>query len=170
MDLAERFWICRAQQTGQRYTLPMKRGSAQNLSDVVQKSPVLAELSGRIAVMAAVQNTLQARWPALDCRVLSMRDGVLNLSMRSAALAAKARQLEPSMLGAVQRVNPTIRSIRFRPAKNDGTVRLAQAHSTRERQIADDALESLQFAASEMNPGPLRLALERMIRRQLSQR
>lgn len=147
----------------------MKKPPARHLSTVLQNSPILAELSARVEIMAAVQKALGTEWSGLHLRVLSMRDGCLNLATKSAAVAAKARQMEPSMLAVAQRVNPSIQTIRFKPDKSGPASLGAIEPNPRNRQIGSECLEQIQMAASEMAVGPTRAALERLIRRQLSQ-
>lgn len=145
----------------------MKQRRVQNLGDVIAGSNVLSELSARVALMARVQQSLQSHWPALTLTVLSMRDGILTLTAPSNAVSAKARQFEPSILAAAQRINPALQSVRFKAGKPSPAPRLAA--STRDRVISCDTLEQLQMTASDMEPGAIRSALERLIRRQLNQ-
>lgn len=145
----------------------MKQRRVQNLGDVIAGSSVLSELSARVALMARVQQSLQSHWPALTLTVLSMRDGILTLTAPSNAVSAKARQFEPSILAAAQRINPALQSVRFKAGKPSPVSRPAM--STRNRVISCDTLEQLQMTASDMEPGTIRSALERLIRRQLNQ-
>lgn len=149
----------------------MKPSRAQDLGTVIARSDVLSELNARVALMARVQQALQLQWPALPLRVLSMRDGVLTLTAPGNAVVAKARQLEPSLLGAAQRVNPSLQSVRFKANRQPAAD--AASHATgppRSRQISADSLEHIQMAASSVGDGSVRSALERIIRRQLGGR
>ena len=148
----------------------MKQRSARSLSQVMGSSPALAEIGSRVTLMAAVQQVLNRQWPEMDLRVLSMRDGVLKVVTRSIAGAAKARQRAPSILSAVQRENPAIQSVRFRTEKSAVTHSEPAVAQRRPREIRSESLESLQMAASALEPGPVKRALERMIRRQLGSR
>jgi hypothetical protein len=96
-----------------------------------------------------------------------MRDGILTLTSPSNAVSAKARQFEPSILAVARRINPTLESVRFKAGKPQRAPR--PVFSGRSRTISSESLEQLQMTASEMEPGATRNALERLIRRQLTQ-
>jgi|GEM_PF-5461786 len=137
------------------------------LSEAVQNHPDLAELTRRIELLTQIQQVLDSQWRSMALTVLSIRDGVANINTANASIATKARQMAPSILAAIQRVNSTISEVRFKPLKA-GAVAALPPKETINREISTDTLEQLQMAASQMDAGPTRAALQRLINRHLS--
>ncbi len=137
------------------------------LGEAVQSNPDLAELARRIELLTEIQQVLDSQWRSMNLAVLSIRDGVANINTVNASIAAKARQMAPSVLAAIQRVNSTISEVRFKPAKA-GVASNAPVRERIDREISSDALEQLQMAASQIDQGPTRAALERLIQRHLA--
>lgn len=137
------------------------------LADAVQSNPDLAELTRRIALLTEIQQVLDSQWRSMGLAVLSIRDGVANINTANASIATKARQIAPSVLAAVQRVNSTIAEVRFKPLKASAATHPPIRERT-DREISSDALEQLQMAASQIDEGPTRAALERLIQRHLA--
>jgi hypothetical protein len=136
------------------------------LSEAVQNHPDLAELTRRIELLTQVQQVLDSQWRSMELAILSIRDGVANINTANASIATKARQMAPSILAAIQRVNSTIAEVRFKPVKT-GSNAAPQPKATINREISNDALEHLQMAASQLDAGPTRAALQRLINRHL---
>lgn len=136
------------------------------LSQAVQSHPDLAELTRRIELLTQVQQVLDTQWRSMALAILSIRDGVANINTANASIATKARQMAPTILAAIQRVNSTISEVRFKPLKT-GQVAAPPPKVAVTREISSDALEQLQMAASQMDAGPTRAALQRLIHRHL---
>ncbi|MEZ5739671.1 MAG: hypothetical protein R3E68_09610 [Burkholderiaceae bacterium] len=72
------------------------------------------------------------------------RQDTLVLATRSAAMAAKCRQLEPSLLAAVRPVHPGLTRLRVKPMPGNPLVDPPRAAATPGRRIQPHGLESLQ--------------------------
>lgn len=138
---------------------------ARHLMAALSDNPEMRDLGARLALMLAVRDCLARGWPDLPLTPVSVRDGVLRLATPNAALAAKCRQSAPSILLAVRRVYPEVEEVRF-SARPQATLPVA-APSDRPRELSAETLEKLQYAASELPDGPVRAALQRMVRRRL---
>ena len=141
---------------------------AVSLRDAVQSHPDLAELTRRIERLTEIQQVLDSQWRSMELAVLSIRDEVANINTANASIATKARQMAPSILAAIQRVNSTISEVRFKPLKASSAAS-APARASVNREISNEALEQLQMAASQIGPGPTCDALERLIKRHLGE-
>jgi hypothetical protein len=110
-----------------------------------------------------MQGAIDARWPAMRLRVLAVRDDTLVLQAPNPALAAKCRQVGPSLIEAVAGHAPGVRQVKVKAAPRSE----APPPARRDKHLDEAALENLQDAASSLPEGRLRAALQRMIRRQL---
>ncbi|MEZ5658602.1 MAG: hypothetical protein R3E83_08745 [Burkholderiaceae bacterium] len=112
--------------------------------------------------LAAMQREIDARWPAMRLSVLAVHDDTLVLSAPNSALAAKSRQVAPSLIAAVAGFAPGLNKIRVKAVPPP-----PPAPARPGKEIGEHALEQLQAVASELPEGRLRRALQRMIKRQL---
>ncbi|MEZ5651007.1 MAG: hypothetical protein R3E87_10715 [Burkholderiaceae bacterium] len=115
--------------------------------------------------LIAMQREIDARWPGMRLTVLSVHDDTLVLCAPNSALAAKSRQIVPSLIEAVAGYAPGLAKVRVKALPPPAAPPRPRAVKV----IGEQALEQLQGTASELAAGPLRNALQRLIRRQLDQ-
>lgn len=138
------------------------------LIDHFERDHSFEALRAQAARLQAMQRAIDDRWPAMRLTVLAVRDDSLVVQTPSPALAAKCRQVAPSLLEAVAGWAPGLSRVRVRAAT--GASLPAPPRPARpERAIGEQALETLQSMTSDLPAGPLRKALQRMIRRQLGE-
>lgn len=117
--------------------------------------------------LSALERDLQQLQPRLGLKPLKLANQILVVTAGSAAVAARLRQFEPSLVEGLRARGWLVGRIRFRPiAIHDVAppqVRTKEAISA----ASLDALQSLE--ATEMNP-ELSAALSSFVRRQKSYR
>ncbi|MFA5241869.1 MAG: DUF721 domain-containing protein [Sulfuricella sp.] len=139
--------------------------SVRKLQSYLTSTTSLAALAERIAHVSKLQRLWERLAPpplAQMCRVSGLQDRILVLYANNGAIAAKIRQLAPTVLEKFQkngvevtailvRVQADFRPLRERPPK---TLRLGSAGAASLRQLAVQLEES-----------PLKRALEAMLER-----
>lgn len=139
--------------------------SVRKLQSYFSSTAGLAVLAGRVARLSELQHAWEMlALPPLArmCRVSGLQDGVLVVYANNGAIAAKVRQLAPTLLEKFQkkglevtailvRVQADFRPPRERPPK---TLRLGSA-----------GVASLRQLAGRLEESPLRRAIETMLER-----
>lgn len=138
------------------------RPRARSVQAVLDEDPGLRPLIDRIDTLRHGQQILSSGWPHLNLRIMAVRDDSLTVGAPNAALSAKCRQLEPSMLAALRPLYPGLMSIRFRT--DPAATSLAQPRPAKQP-ISARSLATLRAAIPTMAAGPLREALLRLVNR-----
>lgn len=139
--------------------------SARKLQSYFASTANLAALSGKVEHLRELQRQWERNAPpplAQMCRVSGVQDRVLVVYASNGAIAAKARQLAPTILEKFQKKGLEVTAILVRVQarhlteyqKPIKTLRLGRAGTERLRELAERLDES-----------PLRQALERMLER-----
>lgn len=139
--------------------------SARKLQSYFASTANLAALSGKVAHLRELQAQWEKHAPpplAQMCRVSGVQDRILVVYAGNGAIAAKARQLAPTILEKFQKNGLEVTAILVRvqanrPAQYEKpikTLRLGNAGAQRLRELAGRLAES-----------PLKDALERMLER-----
>jgi len=116
----------------------------------------------RVDLLLRTQQILDGRWPDLDLKIIGIRHETALVGTPNAAIAAKCRQLEPSMIEAFKPLHPGMMQIRFRPVQ----ARPEQARQAvgGKRLISQAALDKIDAALATMPKGRGRDALARLLR------
>lgn len=139
----------------------------QKLETLVSTSEELKGLSARTRRLRELQTIYVRSAPrrlAEASSVRNYRGGTLFVSAVNAAVAAKLRQLAPTLLASIRETEPEITALRI-------DVQVAGAgyqRQPRSRKIAPGpaALEQLEALSESMSEGDLKAALTRLVRRQ----
>lgn len=139
--------------------------SARKLQSYFGATATLAALAGQAERM----RTLQQHWEqvapqplAETCQVGGVQDQILVLYANNGAIAAKIRQLAPTLLDKFKKKGLEVTAIQVRvqvhrPAPDKKPVRRPQLGSA--------GMDSLRQLAERLEASPLRQALERMLER-----
>ena len=79
------------------------------------RDPRFQSLQVHLETLTDLQAMLDQQWPQMRLRVRNLKDGTLSLTAGSAAQAARLRQIEPSILSALQTQGREITRISFKP-------------------------------------------------------
>lgn len=120
-------------------------------------------LTDRLELLGRTQQILNEHWARLDLSVLAVRHENLLIGTPNAAVAAKCRQVEPSMIDRLKPVLPGLTRIRYRPRPKAAAA--PAAPPSRKRPISDAALTGIDQAVAAMPDGTGRQALLRLLRR-----
>lgn len=97
--------------------------------------------------------------------VNSLTDSVLVVTTRTAGLAAKLRQCEPSLLAGLTRSGWKVSRIRIRPQPQRAADRPPEPAVRQKSPVPAAALAGLSELAAQTEDGPLKQALSAMVRR-----
>lgn len=120
-------------------------------------------VADRVDLLRRTQQILDTHWSGLTLTVLAVRHESLLVGTLNAAVAAKCRQMEPSMIDRLKPLFPGLVQIKFRP-RVDTSPASAPAVS-RKRLISDTALAGIDAAVARMPDGTGKEALIRLLRR-----
>lgn len=93
---------------------PMKPTTTRQAIDWLQAEPAFAQVGEQSARLAAVQQALQRSLPTVALTVVAFERGQLVVGAAHAAVAAKLRQSEPSLIAALARNGWKVDTIRFK--------------------------------------------------------
>lgn len=139
--------------------------SARKLQSFLSSTSSLAALASQAERVRALQRHWEQVAPpsfAQTCKVSGLRDQILVLYANNGAIAAKVRQLAPTMLDKLKKRGLEVTAIQVR----------VQACSLKPEQKPIKTLrlgvagkDSLQQLAERLEESPLKQALERMLKR-----
>lgn len=139
---------------------------SQLLHRYLGSGDALARLQDHAARLRRLQGALESALPpqlAAQCQVANLKDGTLVVATRGGAIAARLKQMLPSLIEHFARAGHAVQAIKVKVATPE------QAEWRRpppERHISADAKAGLaQFAATLPADSPLRASLERLVRR-----
>ncbi|HYF57883.1 MAG TPA: DciA family protein [Burkholderiaceae bacterium] len=128
----------------------------------LRTEPVFARLGEQASRIAAVQADLLETMPGLAVTVIAFEQDTLVVGARHAAVAARVRQLEPTLLAALRRRGWKLDRIRFKP-------QWQAPPAAPVRRVKDspgaDAVARLEELSEQVGEGRLRAALRRMAAR-----
>ena len=85
------------------------------VSQALKRDPRFQALQTHLDTLTRLQAALDAGWPQLRLKVRNLKAGSLSLTAPSAAQAARLRQIEPSLLQALQTQEREVTRIVFKP-------------------------------------------------------
>ena len=141
--------------------------SLQKLGTLVNTSDDLKGLSARTRRLQELQTIYFRSAPrrlALASRVRNYRGGTLFVSAVNAAVAAKLRQLAPTLLASIRETEAEITALRI-DVQVDGD-RYGRQPKSRKITPGPRALEQLEALSERVTEGDLKSALMRLVRRQ----
>ena len=124
------------------------------------RDPLWSGVRRLLAWQAALEGALpeELRGAVL---VAGWRDGTLTLACGSGARASRLRQAAPQLMRALAETGE-IRELRVRVMPH---LQFAPPLKPARRPLSDHTLEELEQASRRLDEGPLRAALQRMVRR-----
>ncbi|MGH1358731.1 MAG: hypothetical protein ACRBC3_08200 [Burkholderiaceae bacterium] len=120
-------------------------------------------VADRVDLLRRTQQILDAHWARLGLTVLAVRHEGLLIGTVNAAVAAKCRQMEPSMIDRLKPLLPGLVQIKFRPQAKKAPTNAAPA--SRKQLISAAALADMNAAVANMPEGTGRQALLRLLQR-----
>ena len=149
----------------------MQRSAPKLVLDWLGSDPSYRDAAQRVDTLLRLEAALQRAAPELGLAVVAIEGDTLIVATRSSGAAAKCRQLEPSLLAALQGTAAQVNRIRFRPQRSGR--RPARPAWAPRRRIPESALAAFEDLGTPSNPGKrpatsLQRALLRLVRRQRS--
>jgi len=138
----------------------------RKIGSLLGASDELKALSARTRRLQELQTLYLRSAPrelAGSSRVKDYRTGTLLVSADNAAVAAKLKQLAPSLLAAIRKTEGEITGIRIE-VQVSGTA-FERRHKSQKIALSPDALEKLDGLAKRVADDGLRNALTRLVRR-----
>lgn len=147
---------------------PMQPSVPKLVLDWLGSEPAYRDAAAQIDTLVRIERALHEAAPELALSVVAIQGETLIAATRSAAAAAKCRQLEPSLLAAVQETSAKVNRIRFRPqrATRQAAPPAAPRRAIPERALDELAALSTATGAGRRTPTPLQRALARLVRKQ----
>jgi len=145
---------------------------SHKLGDLLAQSGELSALSRQARRLAELQQVLLTAVPpplTKFTRVKSLRAGTLFLLADNSAVAAKLRQLAPTLLLHVRKREIEVTGIQVEvqvAAPQPGAAGAAGAQSGRD--LSPTAIKALDGLVETLNESPLKTALTRLVRRRKS--
>ena len=124
------------------------------------RDPLWAGARRLLAWQAAVDRALPGELRGAVV-VAGWRDGMLMLACGSGAAASRLRQLAPRLIKTLAEAGD-VQDLRVRVVPH---LQLARPVKAARRPLSDRALGELEQASQDLDDGPLRAALQRMVRR-----
>ena len=81
----------------------------------LQRDSTFQALAPRLELLQRTQRTLDEHWPTFGLSIQAVRHESLLILTPNAAVAAKCRQIEPSLIERLKPLFPGLVSVRFRP-------------------------------------------------------
>lgn len=143
--------------------------SARKLHVYFATSARLAALGNQVERVLEMQQLWERLAPPLlaqTCRVSGVRDHVLVLFANNGAIAAKARQLAPTMLEKLQKTGVEVTAIQVRVQVG---LAVREPRRIKNLRLGAGARASLAGLLGRLDDGPLRQALAHMLERHAEQ-
>ena len=138
--------------------------STRALQEILHADQAFGALQSRVQSLTALQRAWQAALPASlrpHSRVVGVEGSRLVVETESSAMAAKLRQLAPSLSRAIAEVQPELSSLRLQvaPTANRIAPRVRPAQP-----LSAEALDHFEALAGALAPSPLKTAVERLLK------
>jgi hypothetical protein len=140
---------------------PHKAAKSRHALAWLGTEPGFAQLRERTRRLAALQEDLRRCVPGVALDAMSLENGVLVVGAAQAAVAARIRQVGPSILAELNRRGWKVERIRFKP-------RLAPSGGPRrepKQPLGANAVASVAALSESVTDPKLREALRRLARR-----
>lgn len=128
----------------------------------LRNEPAFAALGEQAARMAALERDLRSALPGITLTVVSFERSQLVVGAQHAAVAAKVRQIEPSLIASLQKRGWQVDAIRFKPHWRPPAV--PSARPVKEAPDAQAVAKVAELAGQVRHTG-LSEALSRLARR-----
>lgn len=137
--------------------------SSRVLQDILHRDQAFGALQSQVQSLTALQRAWQAALPESlrpYSRVVGMEGGRLLVETESNAMAAKLRQLTPSLARAIAQVQPEISTLRLQvaPSASRMAARVRPAQP-----LSPETLSHFAALAETLAPSPLKTAVERLL-------
>jgi hypothetical protein len=137
--------------------------STRALQEILNADQAFGALQSRVQSLTALQQAWQAALPASlrpYARVVGVEGCRLVVETESSAVAAKLRQLAPSLSRAIAQVQPELSALRLQvaPSTNRPTARVRPAQP-----LSPETLRHFEALAETLAPGPLKTAVEHLL-------
>jgi hypothetical protein len=139
--------------------------SARKLQSYFGATATLAALAGQAERVRLLQQHWEQVAPPpfnLTCKVSGLQDQVLVLYANNGAMAAKVRQLAPTMLDKLKKRGLEVTAIQVRVQAH---LLAPERKPIKTLQLGSAGMESLRQLAERLEASPLRQALERLLER-----
>lgn len=139
--------------------------SARKLQSYFGSTATLAALAGQAGRVRALQQHWEQVAPpplAHMCKASGLQDQVLVLYANNGAIAAKVRQLAPTMLDKLKKMGLEVTAIQVRVQVS---FPVQEQKPVKSLQLGSAGMESLRQLAERLEASPLRQALERLLER-----
>jgi hypothetical protein len=141
---------------------------ATRIGDLLVANEELKALSSKTRRLRELQTLYLRSAPrelASASRVKSCKAGTLCISADNGAVAAKLKQLAPSLLNTIRKNDAEITGVRIE-VQVGGTV--SRAPTPRHKSLSPQALTEFETLAGKLNDNELKLALANLVRRHRS--
>jgi hypothetical protein len=138
----------------------------RRIGDLMMATEELRTLSARTRRLRQLQKLYFRSAPrelAGSSRVKSCKAGVLWVTADNGVVAAKLRQLAPSLLTAMRRTDQDVTAVRI-DVRVSG-IQEQRSHSRRSKRLPPQAVSAFQALAENVADEPLKLALANLLRR-----
>jgi hypothetical protein len=137
--------------------------STRALQEILRADQAFGALQSRVQSLTSLQQAWQAALPASlrpHSRVVGVDGNRLVVETESSAMAAKLRQLAPSLSRAIAQVQPEISALRLQvaPSANRVAPRMRPAQP-----LSPETLRHFETLAGTLAPSPLKTAVERLL-------
>jgi hypothetical protein len=148
-----------------RRTFPS--ASTRAVQSWLDRDPDFRELVRKVDGLLVIQRSLRAVCPNVPLEVASLAGGTLAVRVPGAAWATRLRQLEPSLLSALQREGVPVEQLKIRVQRGAD---VAPRRIEPKRPVPAQALAALEALRGGLAPSPLQQALDGLVDRQARSR
>jgi hypothetical protein len=128
----------------------------------LKRDPRFQSLQVHLETLTDLQETLDRQWPQMRLRVRNLKDGTLSLTAGSAAQAARLRQIEPSILSALQTQGREITRISFKPQTR---LAMTETSAIEQKTISANTLKVISQQDHLITHPAIRAALDHLKKR-----
>lgn len=144
----------------------MKLRTARHAFEWLKKQPSFLDLASHAERLALLQADVELCAPLRGLTVTSLEGTILVLTTRGAAMAAKLRQFEPSLLSGLTGRGWNISRIRIRPQPRSPGDRPAPPPRVAKPPLSAPALNSLARLMEQSADGSLKEAIAHFLKNQ----
>jgi hypothetical protein len=138
------------------------KANYSTVTQALNRDPRFQTLQAHLVTLVSIQKVLDTQWPLMRLKVRSMKDGNLSLTAASAAQAAKLRQIEPSILAALQAQVGEVTRISFKPQTRNGNIEPVRQPP---KSISEKTLKVISQSAIGVTHPAILAALEHLKKR-----
>jgi hypothetical protein len=144
------------------FSLPMKPPRSRNVLSWLSAEPAFARLGEQATRLAALEADVRRALPGLSLTVVAFEHKQLVVGASHASMAAKVRQVEPTLIAALGRQGWAVEKVRFKPLFRAPAAPIARRDKTAPG--ADAVAHITDLSQSIEHPG-LKDALARLAAR-----